>query len=85
MFLDSWFGKCFVPPGLAAAAGYRHACAVRADSQLVCFAQNDSGQCDVPPGLGKVVAVAAGVYQCFPTVVGMPLLVPLRFSLLCTC
>ncbi|CAE7708885.1 Herc4, partial [Symbiodinium sp. KB8] len=31
-----------------------------ASGELVCFGYNDDGQCDVPPDLGPVVAVAAG-------------------------
>jgi len=31
-----------------------------ANGQLVCFGENSHGQCDVPPGLGPVVAAAAG-------------------------
>jgi len=42
------------------AAGDRHTCALQADGKLVCFGDNRYGQCDVPAGVGPVVAVAAG-------------------------
>ena len=45
---------------MAVSAGYEHTCAARSDGQLVCFGLNDHGQCDVPTGLGAVVAVSAG-------------------------
>ena len=32
-------------------------------SELVCFGWNDNGQCDVPPQLGAVIGVAAGLYH----------------------
>ena len=45
-------GQCDVPadlgPVLAVSAGSFHTCAVRADSQIVCFGRNADGQCDVP-------------------------------------
>ena len=46
---------------VAVSAGTLHTCAVRSDGQLVCFGDNDDGQCDVPTDLGAVVAVSAGV------------------------
>ena len=45
---------------VAMAAGFSHACAVKASGELVCFGGNECGQCDVPPDLGPVMAVAAG-------------------------
>ena len=50
-----------VPPDLgpvvAVAAGRFHTCAVKASGELVCFGDNEYGQCDVPPDL-KVVRLA---------------------------
>ena len=44
----------------AVAAGEEHTCAVTTAGQLVCFGNNSSSQCDVPPDLGPVEFVAAG-------------------------
>ena len=45
---------------MAVAAGGSYTCAVRADGRLVCFGNNEDGQCEVPAALGPVLAVAAG-------------------------
>ena len=56
----------FVIPFLARApvsvvsAGGAHTCAVNSIGELVCFGNNDDGECAVPADLGPVVAVAAG-------------------------
>ena len=42
------------------AAGYSHTCAVKANGELVCWGFNSDGQCNVPPHVGQVAAVAAG-------------------------
>ncbi|CAE7586965.1 Herc4 [Symbiodinium natans] len=47
------------------AAGGLHTCAVKETGELACFSCNGSGQCNVPAGLGPLVAVAAGrVHTC---------------------
>ncbi|CAE7233570.1 UVR8 [Symbiodinium sp. CCMP2592] len=38
----------------------RYTCALNATGELVCFGDNQFYQCDVPPDLGPVVAMAAG-------------------------
>ena len=45
---------------IAVTAGTWHTCVVKANQELVCFGNNDYGQCDVPPGLGPVIGIAAG-------------------------
>ena len=40
---------------VAAAAGHKHACAIEADGELVCFGDIDAGQCDKLPD-GPVMA-----------------------------
>ena len=47
----------------AIAAGISHTCALQADGRLLCFGNNRDGQCDVPAGIGPVVAVAAGFHH----------------------
>ena len=43
------------------AAGSWHTCAVTMERRLVFFGLNALGQCTVPPGLGPVAVVPAGV------------------------
>ena len=58
-------------PVVAVASGHSHVCAVKATGELVCFGDNDCGQCDVPTDLGPVVAVAAGfAHTCALTAAG---------------
>ena len=45
-------------------AGRDHTCAVRLDGHLVCFGRaSERGECEVPPMLGPVLGVAAGIYH----------------------
>jgi hypothetical protein len=48
---------------VAAAAGYYHSLAIRADGTVLAWGNNGNGQCNVPPGLSNAVAVSAGVYH----------------------
>ena len=41
-------------------AGNRHTCVVNAEGSLICFGDNESGQCDVPVDLGSIAAVCPG-------------------------
>ena len=41
------------------AAGSQHTCAVKANGDLVCFGDNECGQCDVPPDLGCLLLRAS--------------------------
>jgi alpha-tubulin suppressor-like RCC1 family protein len=45
------------------AAGTSHTVALKADGSVACWGRNDSGQCNVPAGLGTVSAVAAGFFH----------------------
>ncbi len=51
------------PSGACMAAGFDLTCAITSRGQLVCFGENDHGQCDVPEDLGPVLAVAAGIFH----------------------
>ena len=42
------------------AAGRGHTAALLADGRVVCWGENDHGQCAVPPDLGPAVQIAAG-------------------------
>jgi hypothetical protein len=42
------------------AAGWSHSVALRSDGTVVAWGWNESGQCDVPAGLGGIVAISAG-------------------------
>ena len=47
------------------AAGFRHTCAIQADGELICFGDDQVGQCNIPLDLGVVVAAAAGgLHRC---------------------
>ena len=55
-----------VPPDMAVvavAAGWSHTAAVSASGELRCFGGNGCCHFDVPPGIGPVIAVAAGEYH----------------------
>jgi alpha-tubulin suppressor-like RCC1 family protein len=53
-----------VPPELenvvAVSCGYEHSVALTHDGRVVCWGQNDRGQCKVPHDLEEVVAVGCG-------------------------
>ncbi len=51
-----------IPAGnaVAIAGGNGHGLALRADGTIFAWGANESGQCDVPAGLGNVTAIAAG-------------------------
>ena len=48
------------PCGIDLAAGSSHTCAITTRNELVCFGNDDYGQCTAPADLGPVLAVAAG-------------------------
>lgn len=50
-------------PVQAIATGYSHAVVLSPDSTVFAWGANDSGQTDIPSGLGKVVAIKAGGYS----------------------
>ncbi len=60
--LVAWGYSSIVPTGLDAvkiATGGSHSLALKSDGMVVAWGDNGSGQCDVPPGLSDVVAIAA--------------------------
>lgn len=50
-------------PVQAIATGYGHAVVLSPDSTVFAWGANDSGQTDIPSGLGKVVSIKAGGYS----------------------
>ncbi len=64
---DNSFGQCDVAlratNSIAIAAGAWHSLALRADGQVVAWADDWDGQGDVPPTLSGALAIAAGGYH----------------------
>ena len=66
-----WVWGIFVPVPPAAinhdfraiAAGAYHGVGLRRDGTVVCWGNNNEGQCNLPPGLTDVVAISAGAYH----------------------
>jgi len=44
---------------VAIATGDYHSLALKSDGTVVAWGENLNGQCNIPPGLGNVVAIAA--------------------------
>ena len=54
-----------MPPGhyTAISVGWKHACAITEDAEVVCWGNNEHGQTDAPPERYTAVD-AAGIYTC---------------------
>ena len=60
-------GQRPIPSGLelilAVSAGYDYTCTIATDGSLLCFGENEHGQCNIPDDPGPFVDVAAGTFH----------------------